>query len=112
MAVAPPSGDQTDKRPRGNPPDGSARSSCEMPDATCSAVRCVTGVASGKRCSRIERREERAAAVAGIQDIPTSGPARPTSSGEGGRKYPEQRPKARMKPLAEIATTTTPEPNP
>jgi hypothetical protein len=37
-----------------------------MPDATCSVVRAMGGVASGKRCSISERRLARAAADVGM----------------------------------------------
>ena len=56
IAVAPPFGSQTESRPRGSPPLGRMPSRGAMPVATGSAVRWVTGVASGNRCSSSERR--------------------------------------------------------
>ena len=54
-AVAPPCGIQTVNLPRGNPRPGRMESSASIPVATGSAVRCVTGVASGNRCSMSAR---------------------------------------------------------
>jgi hypothetical protein len=51
IAVAPPWGSQTESLPLGRPPLGRIPSSGGIPVATGSAVRCVTGVASGNRCS-------------------------------------------------------------
>lgn len=56
IPVAPPCGSHTDSRPRGSPPFGRIPSSRTIPVATGSAVRCVTGVASGKRCWIKDRR--------------------------------------------------------
>jgi hypothetical protein len=58
IAVAPPCGIHTESLPRGNPPPGKMASSAWIPVATGSAVRCVTGVASGNLCSRSDRRTE------------------------------------------------------
>jgi len=56
IAVAPPCGIHTESLPRGNPPPGKIASSGGIPVATGSAVRCVTGVASGNRCSSSDLR--------------------------------------------------------
>ncbi len=63
MAVAPPCGIHTVSLPRGRPPLGKIRSSGWIPVATGSAVRCVRGVASGKRCSRSNLRSGRTEAA-------------------------------------------------
>ncbi len=55
MEVAPPPGSHTVSRPSGNPPPGSALSSCAIPVTTGSAVCCAIWTASGKRCSRRTR---------------------------------------------------------
>ena len=54
-AVAPPCGIQTVSRLRGRPCPGRIASSASMPVPTGSAVRWVTGVASGNRCSMSAR---------------------------------------------------------
>src|ERR1019366_8972347 len=91
MAVAPPWAIHTESRPRGNPPPGKIASSGPMPVATGSAVRCVTGVASGNLCSRSDRRSAE-------ED---------TSASEGKERtlvYTEQIPKAN--PSTSLATKT------
>src|SRR5204863_8828216 len=54
-AVDPPSGIQTVSRVRDKPCPGRIASSASMPAPTGSAVRWVTGVASGNRCSMSAR---------------------------------------------------------
>src|SRR6266550_2437966 len=68
-AVAPPCGIHTVNLLRGNPRPGRIASSGSIPVATGSAVRCVTGVASGNRCSISARMAELRSDIA-LQNIP------------------------------------------
>ena len=68
-AVAPPCGIQTVNLPRGSPHPGRIVSSASIPVATGSAVRCVTGVASGNLCSMRARMAELRSDIA-LQNSP------------------------------------------
>src|SRR4051812_21399763 len=68
-AVAPPCGIHTVSRPRGRPRPGRIASSTSMPVATGSAVRWMTGIASGNWCSMRARMAELRSDMT-VQDSP------------------------------------------